>query len=341
MSFIKKVEFGNYTLNFGKDKVLLDLFENIVMPSFHEMKYIRKLKDKSDYFFLDTQLVNLDESGEKTELAIIGRIIKNTILKRDQIFRQEGGLIPNKKELETAPSSIFVLLLENHRLLFCREVSGAPTIQNFQSTSLYCLKNQHENFITEKYENSKKSREEYPSLDRITKKSLLIDYPFPILRITPLSDSQSLNDFVNRFKQIDEVIIKLLKTNKEDIDNDDFWAELGKRKNEMNSGNTSVRFSNAKDGLDAKCVKEQTTSAGNLGNSEINIKGHDSEGGSIKGNNDDFSLSIELISLSSNIKLAANELYKNFKRLITNGTIITPTITQGTIDKVKSISNRI
>ncbi|ESS67486.1 hypothetical protein MGMO_164c00210 [Methyloglobulus morosus KoM1] len=50
MAHVKKLEFGNYTLNFGDKKVLLDLFEEVVMPSFIEMKYIRKLKDKGEYF---------------------------------------------------------------------------------------------------------------------------------------------------------------------------------------------------------------------------------------------------------------------------------------------------
>ncbi|MFT6909427.1 MAG: hypothetical protein ACJAS1_006145, partial [Oleiphilaceae bacterium] len=39
MAFTKKLEFGNYTLNFGEDKVLLALFNEIVMPSFYEMKF--------------------------------------------------------------------------------------------------------------------------------------------------------------------------------------------------------------------------------------------------------------------------------------------------------------
>jgi len=48
MSTVKRIEFGNYTLKFGEDKVLLDMFDDVVMPSFHEMRYIRKLKDKGE-----------------------------------------------------------------------------------------------------------------------------------------------------------------------------------------------------------------------------------------------------------------------------------------------------
>lgn len=42
MSFTKRIEFGNYTLTFGDKKVLLDLIDSIVEPSFRERRYVRK-----------------------------------------------------------------------------------------------------------------------------------------------------------------------------------------------------------------------------------------------------------------------------------------------------------
>ncbi|MGR5367346.1 hypothetical protein [Photobacterium damselae] len=90
MSFVKRLEFGNYTLKFGEKKVLLDMFDEIVMPSFWEMKYVRKLGDSSEYFFLDTELITLDDNVEEPVLGITGRIVKNTKLKRDQIFKEKN-----------------------------------------------------------------------------------------------------------------------------------------------------------------------------------------------------------------------------------------------------------
>ncbi|WP_217267768.1 MULTISPECIES: hypothetical protein [Halomonadaceae] len=149
MSFVKKLEFGNYTLKFGEDKVLLDLFSEVVMPSFHEMKYVRRIKDKGEYFFIDTKLLTLDDSSVHPVVGIAGRIVKNTKLRREQVYRTQGGIIEDKSELETAPSSTFLLILNTHRLVLCKEVPGAPTIQNFQSTSQYCLKQRHGEFINE------------------------------------------------------------------------------------------------------------------------------------------------------------------------------------------------
>ncbi|ECB5027586.1 hypothetical protein DI355_21890, partial [Salmonella enterica subsp. enterica serovar Give] len=132
MDFVKKLEFGNYTLRFGDD-VLLDYYDEIVFPSFLEMANIRRISDKSEFFFIDTECVILDEEATPPVLGIKGRIIKNTLLTREQVF-DGADLVEDHDELETAPSSFFLLILNTHRLILCKEVSGAPTIQNFQST---------------------------------------------------------------------------------------------------------------------------------------------------------------------------------------------------------------
>ena len=337
MEFVKKLEFGNYTLNFGESKVLLDLFNQVVMPSFFEMKYVRKLKDKGEYFFLDTRLIVLDKNPAQPVLGISGRIVKNTKLKRDQIFRADGGIIEDKSELETAPSSTFLLILNTHRLILCREVPGAPTIQNFQSTSQYCLKEQHKQFIEAEYQSARERRDQDPELDRVTKKSLVEEYSYPSLRITTLSDKESLKDFVARLKHIDKVTIKLLQTNKEEIDNDDFWSEFGRRREEMNSKIAKVEFSNSKEGLDGEKVYEQANSASALGNSEVNFKGYDEQGDTIRGSNEDFSLTVELDELSKNAEIAAREKYAQFQNLVIENVIKLPKLANDVVVKIINI----
>lgn len=335
MSFTKKLEFGNYTLKFGEDKVLLDLFSEVVMPSFHEMKYIRKIKGKGEYFFLDTELLVLDSSTQIPVLGITGRIVKNTKLKREQIYSSNGGLIDDRKELESAPSSTFLLILNNHRLILCREVPGAPTIQNFQSTSQFCLSQQYKAFLQAEYERAQKEPEDKTT--KTTKKHLREVYPRPYLRVTPLSDKQSLKDFVGRLKHIDDLSIKLLPTNDEEINNDDFWADFGRRREEMNSNAAKVTFSNTKEGLDGNKVYEQANAASGLGNSEVKLKGYDRQGDTIKGSNDDFSLTVEMESMSRNVKRAAIAKFNQFQQLASQGVIKIPTLAQTTIDKVVSI----
>lgn len=341
MSFAKKIEFGNYTVKFGESKALLDEFDSIVMPSFFEMKYIRKIKGKGEYFFIDTKLVKLSSDNEAPVLGIAGRIVKNTKLKRDQIFRRDGGLIEDQMELETAPSSTFLLILNNHRLMFCREVSGAPTVQNFQSTSQYCLTQRHREFIQEKFDKAKTERESDSSLERVTKVKLLAELPFPQLRITPLAGKQDLKEFIARFNNIEELSIKLLPTNKEEIDNDDFWVGFGARREQLNSSAATAKFSNPKEGLDAEAVYSQTSAATNFGNSEIKLKGSDIYGDTLKGSNEDFSLFVEVDELPKNVELAATEKYGQFIKLVQAGVISLPSVTGEVINKIKSIFSRL
>lgn len=302
MSYTKKLEFGNFTLKFGPDKVLLDFFEEIVEPSFEAQKHLRKIEGKGEYFFINTSKMKITDINGKTHAAIVGRIVKNTKLKREQIF-QDNHIVLDKKELETAPTSIFILLIENHRLIFCRELPGAPSIQNFESTCQRFLSIEHKLLVEKLIENATPDNEKEPP--RGTKKKINESYPSPKLRVTPLSDRQSLSEFLNRFKKIDKVTIKLLPTNQEEIDNDSFWADLGRRKEEMGSTTASVQFNGGKDGLAGDKVEDQVSAASGMGNAQVQIRGEDSQGDSIKGNNEDFSLSIELDSLSKNIADAA------------------------------------
>ena len=342
MAFTKKLEFGNYTLKFGEDKVLLDLFHEVFMPSYQEMNYIRNLKGKGEYFFLDTKLIKLEDNPKTPVLGIAGRIVKNTKLKRDQIFRAEdGGLIEDKRELETAPSSTFLLILNTHRLIFCKEVSGAPTIQNFQSTSQYCLKKRHKEFIQEKYTSAQNKESDISEGERVTKKSLLKTFPNPLLRITPLSDQESLKDFVSKLDHIDKVSIKLLPTNREEIDNDDFWSDLGRRREKLNSKAARVEFSNPAEGLEGDEVYEQAKSASGLGNSEVKLKGYDEHGDTITGSNDDFSLTVELEALSRDPERAAAVKYSYFKNLVTEGVIKLPSLADDVMTKITRIFRRL
>ena len=130
MRYTPSIEFANYTLTFGSEKVLLDLFAEIVEPSFEDQKYVRRTGSAS-WFFLNTQLVTLRDDVDPPIIGLAGRIVKKTTLRRTQIITADSRLLEDQQELDTAPSSIFLLLLNNHRLLFCREMRGAPDIDIF------------------------------------------------------------------------------------------------------------------------------------------------------------------------------------------------------------------
>lgn len=328
--FKRKLEFGNFTLLFGEKKVMLDHLLDIVMPSFHEMRYIRKIKN-SDYFFIDTELIIIDDSNkEEPILGISGRIVHNTLLKREQIFTH-GELVDNRKVLESAPSSSFLLILNNHRLIFSKEVSGGPSIGNFKSTCQNFLNKQYNEYINEQYKINK--------INKITKKQLEIETPQPILRITPLSSSEALEDFISRFEHINDISIKLLETNNEEIDNDDFWSSLDKSREEMNSKTVKVQYNSSEYGLKSDKVYEEINAASALGNSEIIINGKDFHGDKIRGNNNDFKLTVDIKSPTREISDLVKVKYHEFLELVSNSIIVAPIVESKSIAKIKAVYN--
>ena len=170
--------------------------------------------------------------------------------------------------------------------------------------------------INELYLTEVEFREQNPDLPRITKKSLREETPAPKLRVTTLTDAQTLEDFINSFEKINNVTVKLLPTNQEEIDNDSFWDAVNSASESTGSNNTTMRFSNNSQGLNAEPVLEQLTSATKLANSAINIKGYDDGGEYLKGDNNTFILTSEIEELATDTIEAATQAYAKFEELV-------------------------
>ncbi len=68
----------------------------------------------------------------KNEPVIIGRFVKNTILKVEQVLKNEK-LVPRDDSYESAPSSVFMFLLKTHTLIYLPENPGSPSIRSFRN----------------------------------------------------------------------------------------------------------------------------------------------------------------------------------------------------------------
>ena len=328
MRFKSDIEFANYTLTFGDEKVLLDFILEIVVPSFENQRYVRKTSAAS-WFFLDTKFVTLKSDADSPMVGIAGRIVKKTKLKRTQIITTDSKLLQDMQELDTAPSSLFLLILNNHRLLYCREMPGAPTLENFCATSSYCLRQAYKDF-------AKRELGDATELISLSDKGdSTLPTPLPSLRLTPLLHEEELETFVNRFSVIKKLTIKLLKTN-EEIYMDDFWQDLNSKRSEMCSESAKVEFIGASEGMDAASVMQEASAAGEYANSEIKIYGFDSEGDKIFGDNADFSLKATIESLSREIEVAAKQMFNRFEHLVRTGHISLPSIPSSVATKIKS-----
>lgn len=327
MSFVKKLEFGNYTLKFG-NMVLLDLFNEIVFPSFKNRDYVRK-HGETEYVFTQIKLKRLLISAQENigpslpVYAIIGRIVKKAKIKREQILI-EGEIKSDPKELDTAPSSIFMLMLNDHRLIFCREMAGAPTLDEFMNTSQAFLMNRYNSYINYQLNKNKKQRKKRPSINKLTKKDLQQKIPSPKLRITPLTDPRTLESFIFLFSKIKRLNVKLLPTNNEDLSMDSFWQQLQNEKEESNSEDLSLTYVNNNEGLNTASVLQKTVSATQMANSKVKIIGEDTNGDKLAGNNDTFSLVSEEPTLPTDIDDAAIVSFEKYKNLRDEGSISSP-----------------
>ena len=185
-----EVEVANFVCRFG-DLVLLDLLDEVVLPAFTSDAH-RKQKE-TDYFFMNQEFRYL-EKNDVSSLALCCRLVKNTMIRRHQIYSREEGIIPDEKALESAPSAVAILLLQSHRLLYVREVPSAPSMTQFGSTFAHFMKPQVMAYRDAVFQQRKKNNKS------LKKRLINHEIPFPDLSIVPVVSSESLKDFMNRFK---------------------------------------------------------------------------------------------------------------------------------------------
>ena len=126
-----ELEVANFVVRFESKYVLNDLLDEVVLPAFFSGK-TREYKETT-YFFHEPEFKYL-EKGNIDSLALVCRLVKDTVLRRHQIYTRNRGIVPDEYEIKSAPSAIATLLLKSHRLLYVREVPNAPSAKQFGNT---------------------------------------------------------------------------------------------------------------------------------------------------------------------------------------------------------------
>lgn len=230
-----QLEFANFILRFGDDRVLLDLAEEIVIPAFTSPDLERSYGE-TKHFFHDVEILNFGDDEHPT-LCIAGRYIKDTFVKREQVFNDATDrLVKDTDSLQTSPSSIFILILNSHRLMYFKETSYAPSLLTFQKTISVFLKQKYQEFIDLQHEQT-----------GIEKSQLYREYDPPHLEIVPLTNEESISEFVNQYELLKTVEIKLLSTNNE-LDNNGFFEKARQAKDAVQSNVTTITHNNGKNG---------------------------------------------------------------------------------------------
>jgi len=208
---INEAQFANFVCKFG-DAPMRRYLKEIILPAFTDDAQTRSYGEDTYFHFYEVQLDRIRARDEEYSV-IYGRFIKNTRVSRDQYFDNKRGLVKDRRELRSSPSAFFVLLVENHRLLYYSETPGAPELTSFKSTIQKFVYEKHEKYIDTLYAESKSPDAAAPN--RTTKKALRERTPRPHIEIIPLSDPTSIGEFIDRYSVLKRVEFRIIDTNDE------------------------------------------------------------------------------------------------------------------------------
>jgi hypothetical protein len=305
------VEFANFICHFGND-VLLDYLNEIVLPAFLNGHRIRMYGD-SRYLLLDVKLVNLksDLDPDAQTPALVGRFVMDTVLQRDQIL-VDGKIIHNTQKIKSAPSSLFVLLLDNHKLIYSKQVPGAPGLSAFRTTAELILKWRWREYINELSDDNKAAREVDAKIPKITKRALIDSIQAPNLEIVPLAGSQNLTNLVNQFKILKEINIKVVRPNAE-LNNDGLFNTVEEARSQVNADATSLIHRNSGGLNKAQSIKQLAPAM--QGNALVTLRGTGPTDAKMVGTNEEMSVR-EPMDVPTSVLTGSLAMFNTFKKLI-------------------------
>lgn len=189
---MKKVSVSNFNLvyfNQDKEEPLLKYFDSILMPAL--TSGIVKGSGDTKYFLMDVGV----KEYKNGEYALTGLLIKKTILEIKSDIDESGKLIEKDDKYPAAPFSMFVIYLNNHRMIFVENQKGSPNIRNFKATIKYIINT----YV--KRENIKLKEKGKDEL------------PIPILNVTGIPMRRKIDDALKDVLKIRELKLRFYPLN--------------------------------------------------------------------------------------------------------------------------------
>lgn len=300
------LEMGNFVCKFG-DKNLIDYLEEVVLPAFSD-RSLKRTYGQTTYFFEKVKLITVEG-----RVLLAGRIIKDMVLEREQVYEQGTGLKADVEELRSSPSSVFVLILDVHRLMYVKETKHAPSLENFKSTIESFLKVKHKKFIDETYEWRKAEGE------KVTKKTILAENLPPSLDIIPLTSAKDIAAFIRQYEVLRSVTYVFSARNDEQ-DNDAFFESVQRQKDSVGSDKTQI-IHKSTEGLNKDNVIEEVQAATAQGTQHVKLEGLDDAGHKLLGDNESFQLRQKIAFATKLPSKMAAILLSTFTDLVEEGLI--------------------
>jgi hypothetical protein len=298
------LEIWNFVCRFGETEVLLDRYTDLVEPALFG-KHQRRWGDTS-FFLYDVNYFNAGTKEIPTP-AVAGRLVKDTVLRQEQKL-QDGRLVPADGKLPSAPSSLFVLLLATHRLLFIREQQGSPEARQFASSIDRFIRAERLKIIEKQHKESRSSGQLKAKAD------LHREIPLPDVTVTPVLSHSEVEAFIDRFSRIRRLSVAIEPTNDEP-DNEAFFRYLRANGAAINAKSSRVEYvAKANESLDSDSAAQSVRAARN-GLASFRIEGLDNDGNRLTGDNEKLRIMVPFKSEERDVVAKATEAVASFRDL--------------------------
>jgi hypothetical protein len=309
------LSFANFILSFGLDDVLLNYAAEIVIPAFRRTDLVRTYGETT-FRFYNVEFAQIGTEGDVPLIAVSGHFVKDTVLRRTQIFRPTKGLVEDQAEIESAPSSYFVLILNNHRLLYFAETAGAPPLDAFRTTAQYFLRAQWRDYISARHKHVNVTRR---GVERVTMGQLRKETPPPFLAVVKVAGQDAITETIERFGKIRQVRFKLIQPNDE-IDASETVAAVEQTFRPLEPNRLEVIASGPK-GLNRDETKKIVSEASEGQNTDIIVDGEDQSGLPMKADNDEFALSLPIEDPPHDEAKLRERLVRAYEALVDSGKV--------------------
>lgn len=279
---------ANVNVVFGEqEEPMVYHIDDIIIPALTSGIF-RESGKKTRFLFNDVSLRHF--SGE---YVICGLLIKDTILEIQSEYDDEVGLIETDKSMQSAPYSLFMIYLKNHRMVLVKNQKGSPDIRSFKSTFSAVMN------IYVSLENKHRKEENAEMLLRPKN-----------IAVTGIKTRQSIKEVLKDVEKIEQVTMKFFPLNGE-WDMNPLMGEIDNVRKNLKSKTGRMIFNSPED-VDA--VAEYIEKSEGLVEAQMKVR-YSSEGSAYEQNSrratiKDSQISEDMnIDIKNDLKNAYNEVY--------------------------------
>ena len=200
----KQLYVANINIVFGKEEEpLIERVDDIIIPALTS-GIVKKSGEKTRFIFEDVLLREIEED----EWVIQGLFIKDTVLDVMSEYSPNTGLEKTEKHINSAPYSLFIIYLKNHRMVLVKNQSSSPDIRNFASAFKEII--------------GAYVRKENEHLDKGKK------LPKPIIFVSGIKTAASVKETLKDVEKINQLLLKFYPLNAE-WDYDPIFGEIDQK----------------------------------------------------------------------------------------------------------------